>query len=76
MLLGLGNGVLNKVANFLGLLALTTLPATVQSPFTTGGIIIISTMIAVLMHQKPSRRELLSVGLAFVGMVILVCFPT
>ncbi len=75
ILLGLGNGALNKVANFLLLIALTTLPATVQYPFVTGGIIIISTFIAVLTKQKPSKKEFISVALSFIGILLLVCIP-
>lgn len=75
VILGLSNGVFSKVANFLLLIALTTLPATVQYPFVTGGIIIISTFIAVLTKQKPSKKEFISVVLSFIGILLLVCIP-
>lgn len=75
ILLGFGNGALNKVANFLLLIALTTLPATVQYPFVTGGIIIISTVIAALSKQKPSKREYISVVLSFVAIMLLIFIP-
>lgn len=75
IMLGFGNGALSKIANFLLLIALTTLPATVQYPFVTGGIIIVSTFIAVLTRRKPSKKEFISVALAFVGILLLVCIP-
>lgn len=67
-----GSGALSQVANFLLLIALTVLPASVQYPFVTGGIMVISTIISAICGQKPSKKEILSVVLAFVGILALV----
>ena len=67
-----GGGAINQVANFLLIIALAVLPASVQYPFITGGVMIASTIIAALTGQKPSRREILSVGLSFIGLIVLV----
>ena len=67
-----GFGAINKVANYLLLIALAVLPASVQYPFVTGGTMIVSTVISLVAKQKPSWQELASVGLSFVGVLILV----
>ena len=65
----------NRVANLLLLSSLAVLPASVQYPFVTGGVMIVSTAIAFISGQKPSRRELASVALSFVGILALVLIP-
>ncbi len=67
-----GFGVINKVANYMLLIALAVLPASVQYPFVTGGTMIVSTVISLICRQKPSWRELVSVGLSFAGVLVLV----
>ena len=61
-----------KVANYMLLIALAVLPASVQYPFVTGGTMIVSTVISLICRQKPSWRELVSVGLSFAGVLVLV----
>lgn len=65
------NGILNRVANFLLVVALVHLDASVQSPLVTGGVMIASTLICVFRGIKPSRKELLSVLIAFLGVLAL-----
>lgn len=65
------SGVLNRVANFLLVVSLVHLDASVQSPMVTGGVIIVSTLICVFRGIKPSRKELLSVLIAFLGVLAL-----
>ena len=65
-------GVINRVANYLLLLALAALPASVQYPFVTGGVIIVSVAIGLLTKQKPSKREFLSMFLSAAGIAILL----
>ncbi len=67
-----GNGILNKIANYLLLIALTVLPSTVQYPFVTGGTMIVSTFFSTVTGQKPSKKELISVTLSFIGILALV----
>ena len=68
----LGYGVLNKIGNFLLLIALAHLPASVQYPMVTGGVMICSTAICFITHQKPGKREIISLILSFAGILVLV----
>lgn len=67
-----GFGILNCAGNFLLLIGLTKLPASAQYPFVTGGVMIISTIICFFTKTKPSRREIISVILSFLGILALV----
>ncbi|MBQ6019910.1 MAG: EamA family transporter [Clostridia bacterium] len=67
-----GYGILNRVANYLLLLSLAVLPASVQYPFITGGVIIVSVVIGFFTHQKPTKREMLSVALSAAGITALM----
>ena len=71
----LGCGALNKVANYMLLVALAVLPASLQYPFVTGGVMVVTTLLAYLTPQKPTRRELASVALSFLGILALVLIP-
>ena len=68
-------GIINKVANFLLVLSLVHVDASVQYPMVTGGTMIVSTLISCFGSRKPSRREIMSVGLAFCGMLALFLIP-
>ena len=70
-----GCGVLGNIANYLLLIALAVLPASVQYPFVTGGVMIVSTLISAITGAKPSKKELLSVVLSFIGILALVLIP-
>jgi len=72
---GAASGALNKVANFILVLALAHLDASVQYPMVTGGVMIVSTALCFLNKTKPSLKELWSVGLAFLGMLVLFIIP-
>lgn len=67
-----GYGAVHRIANYLLLIALAVLPASVQYPFVTGGVMIVSTVISALCHQKPSKKEISAVALAFIGILALV----
>ncbi len=67
-----GYGVLNKIANYLLLIALAVLPASVQYPFVTGGTMVVSTVISAMCGQKPSKKEIFAVVLSFAGIIILI----
>ena len=75
VLYSVGGGALSRIANFLLLIALAVLPASVQYPFVTGGVIIVSTLIAALTSQKPSKKEIFAVCLSFIGIILLVLIP-
>ncbi len=67
-----GYGVFNRIANYLVLLALTVLPASVQSPVTTGGVIIVSFIIGLVTKQKPAKAEVISAAASLAGLVLLI----
>ncbi|MBQ5592051.1 MAG: hypothetical protein IIU80_03815 [Clostridia bacterium] len=67
-----GNGILNRVANFLLLLSLAYLPASVQYPMITGGVMIVSTLLGYFSPNKPKAREWIALALSFVGIMALV----
>ena len=70
-----GGGFLNRVANYLILLALVVVPVSIQSPLTTGGVIIASTLISAIVGQKPTKKEIISVIISFVGIMSLILIP-
>lgn len=70
-----GNGILNKVANYLLLIALAHVPASVQYPMVTGGVMIVSTILGFFTPNKPGKREIISLVLSFVGILLLVIIP-
>lgn len=69
------NGISNRIANYLLLLALVHVHASVQYPMVTGGVIIISTIISFFGENKPSKKEIFSVVLAFAATLMLVVIP-
>lgn len=71
-LMGAGSGVLNRVANFWLVIALVYVDASVQYPMVTGGTMIVSTLYCILGGNKPSRKEVISVVIAFFGMLMLL----
>lgn len=73
--IGALQGSLNKIANFLIVVAIANMDASVLSPMVTGGTMIVSTLISCFGDKKPSRREMLSVLLAFLGTVALFVIP-
>ncbi len=65
------NGALNRVANFLLVIALVYLDASVQYPLITGGVIIVSTLLSFFSDSKPSKKEIGAVAMAFLGTLAL-----
>jgi len=68
-------GILNKIANFILVFALLHVDASVQYPMVTGGVMIVSTIICFFGDRKPSKKEIISVLVAFVGMLALFVIP-
>jgi drug/metabolite transporter (DMT)-like permease len=68
-------GAVNKVANYILLIALVHVPSSVQYPMVTGGVMIVSTIASFITKNKPSKREIISVLIAFIALIILV-IPT
>ncbi len=75
VLFGFGGGGINRVANFLLVAALLHVHASVQYPMVTGGVMIVSTVIAFFTSSKPTKRQVASVLLSFIGIVLLVTIP-
>ena len=69
------SGVTNRIANFLLIIALAHVDASVQYPMVTGGVIIVSTLISLFGVRKPSKKEVLSVVVAFLGLLLLFVMP-
>ena len=65
----IGYGLTNGTGNLLVLFALIGLPASVQYPMITGGVMVFSTGIALLMREHVCRREFICVLLAFAGLI-------
>ena len=69
------SGATNKLANFLLVIALANVDASLQYPMVTGGVIIVSTVISCFKKTKPNKKELLSVAIAFAGLLALFIIP-
>lgn len=67
-----GYGIVNCIGNLLLLMALRKLPASVQFPFITGGVMIVSTVISCFTKDKPGKREFISVAVSFAGLMVLM----
>ena len=65
------SGIINRVANYILVIALLYVDTSVQYPLVTGGTIVVSTLICFLKKQKPTGKEMLSVLFAFLGMLAL-----
>lgn len=71
------SGVTNRIANLFLLIALSAegVESTVQYPMVTGGVMIVSTLICFFGENKPSRKEIVSIVVAFVGTLCLFVVP-
>jgi len=67
-----GNGIFNSVGNLLLLIALMTLPASVQYPLVTGGVMVCATVISIIRREKLAIREYIATAIAFLASVLIV----
>ncbi len=67
-----GQALCNGVGNLLCLIALTNLPASVQFPITTGGVMFFSTAISLIRGEKPSKRTIIAAAIAFAATVLIM----
>ena len=74
-LLGAAYGVINRVANLMLVFALAFVDSSVQYPMVTGGTMIVSTVLSCFGKKKPSKKEILGIAFAFVGMCALFFIP-
>ena len=70
-----GGGVINRVGNLILVVTLLTVPASVQYPLVTAGVIVVCTAISVLMKQKPKRGEVIAVCLSVFGILVQILLP-
>lgn len=66
-----GHSLLNTGGNLLMLLALLHLPATVQYPIVTGGVIVLSAVIDFLRKERVPHRNWIAVAIAFAASVCM-----
>ncbi len=69
------SGIANRIANLILVIALAHVDASVQYPMVTGGVMIVSTLICFFGKNKPSKKEVLSIIVAFVGLLLLFAIP-
>lgn len=69
------SGAINKVANFFLVIALAHVDTSVQYPMVTGGTMIVSTALCFFSQNKPKKKEIVSVLLAFIGLLVLFFIP-
>ena len=60
------------VGNLLVLIALKHIPASVQFPAVTGGVIVFSTILSLVRRENVGKREMLSAGTAFLSTVFIL----
>ena len=71
----ISSGTINKIGNLLLVIALAHVDASVQYPMVTGGVMIMSTVISLLGKNKPTVKQIISVAIAFVGLLALFLIP-
>ena len=67
-----GYGALNGVGNLFLLIALSNLPASVQYPLVTGGVMVFSTIISILQKEKLTKKDYVATAVSFVASVLIV----
>lgn len=72
LLLSGGHAVLNSTGNLFLLITLTKLPASVQYPFVTGGVMFFSLLIDIITKKDVGKRNILSVLIAIISSVLIV----
>ena len=73
--IGAAFGGINRIANLLLVVALVHVETSVQYPLVTGGVMIVSTLLCFVSDRKPTKRELISVALAFLATLSLFLIP-
>ena len=67
-----GFALCNGIGNLFLLIALKHVPASVQYPFVTGGVIVFSAFVAYLQKEKLKARNIFAVILAFLSTVLIM----
>lgn len=75
VLLGASGGLLNRIGNYLILLVLAVLPISIQSPLTTGGVIIGTSLMGLFAGQKLTKKDVFSIILSSIAIISLMIIP-
>lgn len=67
-----GYAFCNSIGNLFCLIALMTLPASVQYPIITGGVMLFSTVLSLIRKEKLSGRIVASTVLAFLSTILIM----
>lgn len=66
-----GYGVFNGIGNLFLLISLSHLPASVQYPLVTGGVMLFSTLISAVRKEKISVKEYIAAAVSFIASVLM-----
>ena len=66
-----GYGVFNGIGNWFLLISLSNLPASVQYPLVTGGVMVFSTIISVIRKEKLSKLNYIAAIISFIASVLM-----
>ena len=66
-----GYGIFNGVGNWLLLISLIHLPASVQYPLVTGGVMVFSTIISAIRKEKLTKADYIAAAISFVASVFM-----
>lgn len=66
-----GYGIFNGMGNWLLLISLVHLPASVQYPLVTGGVMVFSTIISVIRKEKLTKTDYIAAVISFVASVLM-----
>lgn len=68
----LSYGIVNGSAELILLFAIKEIPASVQFTIITGGVIIFSTVISMIIGENRNLKSLIPVGITFIGLLLLL----
>lgn len=71
LLFASGYGVFNGIGNLFLLMSLVHLPASVQYPLVTGGVMLFSTLISAVRKEKITVKEYIAAAVSFVASVLM-----
>lgn len=66
-----GYGIFNGMGNWFLLISLVNLPASVQYPLVTGGVMVFSTIISAVRKEKLTKTDYISAAISFVASVLI-----
>lgn len=72
---GLAHGMLNRVANWLLVITLVGIPASVQFPIVTGGVMVVSTIVSCFSAKKPTKKQFIALGVSLLGIILIALIP-